>query len=1219
MKKILIIGGILLAFGNLEAQNTIPTNTKNYTYTQSCLDADCIKKAETVQYYDGLGRAKQIVAVKASPAQHDVVSHIEHDQYGRLAKTYLPVPQTGTQNGAIYSNPLGNASSAGYGNERIYSEKIYDNIYTERVNQLVPAGNTWSQKPTNMSYGTNKDGEVKKWVISTQWLEGRTDSGITLSGNYPANQLMKTSVTDPDGNTTTEFQNGKGQTILVRKHDGTRDVDTYYLYNEYGQLAYVLPPLAVGDVAPDQTALNDLCYQYRYDEFGRLVEKKLPGKGWEYMVYDKQERLVATQDAELKKKGQWLYTKYDLLGRVAITGVCTGGERSQEQNMVNGYGSNNVNRINTAFFERQGMGVYYDNPDSTYPNSSKWVTLLSLNYYDTYPQYGFNPSFPSSILGQAVITDTQNASVNTKAMPTLSLVKNIEDDNWTKSYIYYDTKGRTVGSYSINHLGGYTKTESELDFAGVAKQTKVYHKRLNADPEKVISQSFEYDHQNRLKKQTHQVDGGTAEILAENTYNELSQLSQKKVGNGLQTIDYGYDIRGVLTKINDPVNLGNKLFGYEVKYQNPEYTNVAPGRNNGNISEVDWKISSDGILKRYSYIYDSLNRLKDAVYSEPGATIPHNNKYNEHVSYDLNGNIKTLKRNAFGITGTTVTMVDDLEYRYTGNRLDKVIENAMNDTGYEGGNNTIAYDTNGNMKTMPDKGIQSIDYNFLNLPDTFSIVQTFLGDTNNISLGYLYRADGTKLRKMYTSQREGRGSTITTTMTDYLDGFQYAYSDFGGLLPCLTCKTESAYEEQAYKKAEILIPENPEWKLDFVVTSEGFYSFAENRYIYQYRDHLGNVRVSFVKSSAGAPQIVDNNNYYPFGLSHIGQEKGLLGGYLNYKFGGKELQETGMFDFGARFYMPDLGRWGVIDPLAETSRRFTPYNYAYNNPISFIDPDGRKAMNPDEERMSFASGGALEYNLSGRPGSFSNFLGFDDPIDALNRNVKRGGGGNVTKNETGPGLLKKIGNFFGRLFGKSKKAAVGVATVGVITFEGVAPALDVGATIAGVSRIGVWGLPLMLNGDSGFSANSKPITGAVDIPDEAVDDGPGKNITLYRGVSSKIFHNDNSQYINAHFGIAIPKGYLQVNSLYGPHRDMQDHAGGDNYSIWTSWSSSKEVARDFATGIAFGKAVPGIIMSKTFRLGEATPNPFTMAEDEWLVPGVVYGAKVEYVLPRPGQ
>ncbi|MDH6254462.1 RHS repeat-associated protein [Chryseobacterium sp. H1D6B] len=99
--------------------------------------------------------------------------------------------------------------------------------------------------------------------------------------------------------------------------------------------------------------------------------------------------------------------------------------------------------------------------------------------------------------------------------------------------------------------------------------------------------------------------------------------------------------------------------------------------------------------------------------------------------------------------------------------------------------------------------------------------------------------------------------------------------------------------------------------------------------------------MSYSNNGSGA-EVLEENNYYPFGLKHEGYN--VLNGNPAYKYqyNGKELQEeSGMYDYGARMYMPDLGRWGVVDPLAEMMRRYSPYNYVFNNPINFVDPDGR--------------------------------------------------------------------------------------------------------------------------------------------------------------------------------------------------------------------------------------------------------------------------------------
>ncbi|WP_288244321.1 DUF6443 domain-containing protein, partial [uncultured Chryseobacterium sp.] len=561
MKKILIPVGALLVSGLSHAQLS---NTENYVYSKTYLDYDNngqpTKTTENVQYFDGLGRPKQVVNVKASPTGKDVVTHIEYDGFGRQVKDYLPVPQQGTQSGGIYTSPLSNATQPTlYGPEKIFSEKILENSPLDRILQQKQVGTAWSDKPVQFGYDANTTADaVKKYNLVTSWENGATKSEFIPTTAYDAAQLYKNTVTDEDGNQTIEFKNGEGQVVLVRKMlNATEKADTYYVYNEFNQLAYVIPPLASFSGATDETILNNLCYQYKYDSRGRLVEKKLPGKGKEYMVYDKQDRLVLTRDANLEAQGKWLFSKYDQFSRPIYTGlVYSPPGRAQQVAAVEGLGSNNEVRT-TSSFNNTVMDVYYTT-NSAYPQYN--YTLLSVNYYDTYPQG--TPSFTPTIPNSAVaITDAYTQNISTKSLPTASYVKNIEDDNWTKNYTWYDDKGRVIGSHSINHLGGRTQVESKLDFAGVVQQSITRHKRLSTDTDKVITENFTYDAQNRLKTHTHQVDNNPVEYLAQNTYNELSQLQSKKVGgavlgSGLQTVDYQYNIRGWMTKINDPNNLG---------------------------------------------------------------------------------------------------------------------------------------------------------------------------------------------------------------------------------------------------------------------------------------------------------------------------------------------------------------------------------------------------------------------------------------------------------------------------------------------------------------------------------------------------------------------------------------------------------------------------------------------------------------------------------------
>jgi len=255
------------------------------------------------------------------------------------------------------------------------------------------------------------------------------------------------------------------------------------------------------------------------------------------------------------------------------------------------------------------------------------------------------------------------------------------------------------------------------------------------------------------------------------------------------------------------------------------------------------------------------------------------------------GNIINLKRYAAG------TLIDELQYNYAvssnpTNQLQTVNDLSTNNAGQKAGLTSYTYDANGNLTSDNSKQITGISYNLLNLPVTIAGKNTT----------YTYDAGGQKLRRVIGGS--------TTESTDYIGGIQY--DAVGGATPAIS----------------------------FIQTEEGrALTNGTTGYNYEYTlaDHLGNSRVNFVTASGVATQV-QVDNYYPFGLDIRGSEVSPKNNYLYNK---KELQENlGMYDYGARFYDPVIGRWTSVDPLAENSRRFSTFVYGNNNPIRFIDPDG---------------------------------------------------------------------------------------------------------------------------------------------------------------------------------------------------------------------------------------------------------------------------------------
>ena len=291
-----------ILFGKSELHNVFryhyadATDPDNYVESIEYLNAEKTDSIGTVQYYDIWGRKTIMSEFGVNTSRKNLWSLITYDKMGRLDKSWTALPNKDR----LTEENFADASNSFFGDAYAYSQTTYDAL--GRTLKVTTPGKKWhdENKATENSYNTNGYQEVRKYKV--------IGDAMTDAGYYGRNTLTCTTLKDPDGNMSSTYKDMFGNVVLERRGG---DHDTYYVYDDYNRLRFVLSPKY-----QDEASLDKFAYEYRYDGRGNVIYKKLPGcKPIEY-EYDKADRVIKMQDGLLRTKGKYRVYEYDGLGRL---------------------------------------------------------------------------------------------------------------------------------------------------------------------------------------------------------------------------------------------------------------------------------------------------------------------------------------------------------------------------------------------------------------------------------------------------------------------------------------------------------------------------------------------------------------------------------------------------------------------------------------------------------------------------------------------------------------------------------------------------------------------------------------------------------------------------------------------------------------------------------------------------------------------------------------
>ena len=764
--------------------------------------------------------------------------------------------------------------------------------------------------------------------VTYRYVTRNPQSFSTISGKIPSGSFLGVCTTDEDGNPAYELKDGLGRTILAGRMNGSDPHFAYYVYDNRDDLVNVYPPFVTYPKPGEPEGPFDTQSSYTYH-------------------YDFLHRCIYKKLPERDA----IYYIYDHSDHQVLS---QDGEQrargewtfslSDEFNrpVVTGVCHNFYYYDDFPLCETDVKAQRDNTNTSFYGYTPENITLTTpvvytVNYYDDYSFIG-KYGIPTSLNYATPPSGYGTSYTESKGLLTGTVTARIDAtgvSGYDYTAFYYDERGRIIQSRTTNHLEGTEVEYVAYNFTGDPLKRQHVHTATGKTTQTEVC-TYEYDHAGRLSKTMHKLNTNGEVTLMENTYDDLGRMdSRKRHGASALTTNYTYNVRSWL-KTQTTGTLFNQTL-----YYNESYDGNTPCYN-GNISAMSWKASGDAGLHGYRFSYDGISRLTSAGYLWNGAS---STNYSTSYTYNKQGNITSLHR--YGRTGaSSYGLIDNLTLTLDGNRLTRA-DDAATASAYNNGfefkdavkqAGEYTYDKNGNMTKDLNKDITDIQYNYLNLPSKVTF-------KDGSTIAYTYALNGTKLRTVHKI-----GSTTTTT--DYCGNVVY---------------------------------ENGVQKL--LLTDAGYVILSDKTYHYYLQDHQGNNRV--VANQAGQKEEV--NHYYPFGGTFASAD----GSVQPYKYNGKELDtKKGLnwYDYGARMYDAALGRFTVIDPLAEKYYEMSPYIYCGNNPISFVDPTGADFViwyrNEEGKRSYFSFNGTNGVNAP--KNSFVN-----DVITAYNYNIKNGGGENM--------------------------------------------------------------------------------------------------------------------------------------------------------------------------------------------------------------------------------